>query len=319
VQAPSIDQIIAEGIPSARLRSVELGLSKASDPDIEGTLYHNVSHAGPDAPNPPEYDPKSAFNRLFADVGSAADPKADLLAQVRGSVLDAVLEDATSLRARLGASDKLRIDQHMAGVRALELQLKNPPVGAVSCQPPAAPALGADQNRQATRERNQLMSELMAVALSCDLTRVVSYMFAAPAAHVYLPDVNLNHDFHNYYNHDAAQQEGVHQGVVFEMTCLADFLTRLQSQQEGAGSVLDSSLIYATSEVSAGLSHEHVEFPVLFAGGAGGKLKGDLHVRASDDNYTKALVTCAALMGVATAGIGKDEGRATEGIAALLA
>ena len=55
------------------------------------------------------------------------------------------------------------------------------------------------------------------------------------------------------------------------------------------------------------------------AGKAGGRLRGDVHVRASGDNYTKALVTVANLMGVTPSGIGVDTGRATQGIGELLA
>jgi hypothetical protein len=319
VQAPSIDQIVAKGVASARFRSIEIGLSKCSDPDISGTLYHNVSHSGPDAPNPPEYDPQAVFNRLFAGLSTGPDPRAAILAQAHSSVLDAVLEDARQLRPRLGASDQMRLDQHLDGIRGLEKQILTPvDPGVVTCKPPAKPTLGPDVSRQATRARNQVMAELIAMALACDLTRVVSYMFAPAAGHVYLPDVNLNHDFHDYYNHDATQQAGVHTGVAFEMECFAAFLQRLDSLTEGTGTMLDQCLVYATSDVSSGQRHDHVEFPALFAGKAGGRLRGDVHVRASGDNYTKALVTVANVMGVTTSGIGIDAGRATEGIAGLL-
>src|SRR5260370_39992341 len=101
------------------------------------------------------------------------------------------------------------------------------------------------------------------------------------------------------------------------MECFLAFFQRLGSLTEGAGTMLDQSLIYATSDVSSGLRHEHLEFPVLMAGKAGGRLRGDVHVRANGDNYTKALVTAANLMGVTTNGIGIDAGRATEVIAGL--
>jgi len=319
VQAPSIDQIIAQGITSARYRSIEVGLSKCSDPDISGTLYHNVSHSGPDAPNPPEYDPQSVFNRLFLGVSAGPDPKTALTAKARSSVLDAILEDARILRPRLGVSDQSRLDQHLEGIRGLERQLQSPDTIATTCQAPAKPTLGPDMNQQATRERNRVMSQLIALALACDLTRVFSFMLAPAAGHVYFPDVNLNHDFHNYYNHDAAQQEGVHQGVVFEMECFAAFLKEMKALPEGNGTLLDQSLIYATSDVSSGLRHDHLEFPVLMAGKAGGRLHGDIHVRASGDNYSKALVTVANLMGVTTTGIGIDAGRATAGFESQLA
>jgi hypothetical protein len=317
VQAPSIDQIVAKAIPSARFRSIEVGLSKCSDPDISGTLYHNVSHGGPDAPNPPDYDPQSIFNRLFTGI-STTDPKAALIAQARTSVLDAVLEDARLLRPRLGAEDRTRLDQHLDAVRGLEKQIQVPATGTPVCQPPAKPTLGPDLGHEATRARNLVMSDLVALALACDLTRVFSIMLAPAAGHVYLPDVNLNHDFHDYYNHDANQQAGVHTGVVFEMQCLVAFLQRLDSLTEGSATLLDQSLVYATSDVSSGLRHEHLEFPVLLAGKAAGRLKGDVHVRAANDNYTKALVTAATAMGVVTGGIGLDAGRATDVVAGLL-
>jgi len=63
---------------------------------------------------------------------------------------------------------------------------------------------------------------------------------------------------------------------------------------------------------------EHLEFPVLMAGKAAGRLKGDVHVRLPNDNCTKALVTVATAMGVTTGGIGLAEGRATEVIPGLL-
>jgi len=201
VQAPSIDQIIAQGIPSARFRSIEVGLSKCSDPDISGTLYHNVSHSGPDAPNPPEYDPQNVFNRLFLGLSAGGpDPKAALVAQARSSVLDAVLEDARQLRPRLGVSDQGRLDQHLEGIRGLERQLASSDSSAATatCRAPTKPTLGPDVSRQATRERNQVMSQLIALALACDLTRVFSFMLAPAAGHVYFPDASLNHDFHDY-------------------------------------------------------------------------------------------------------------------------
>jgi len=317
VQAPSIDQIIANGVTSAKFKSIEVGLSKCSDPDISGTLYHNVSHSGPDAPNPPDYDPQSIFNRLFTGI-DVTDPKAALLAQAHTSVLDAVLEDARLLRPRLGASDQARLDQHLEGIRGLEKEIQIPPTGTPMCQPPTKPTLGPDLNHEATRARNLVMSDLIALALACDLTRVFSFMFAPAAGHVYLPDANLNHDFHNYYNHDATQQDGVHTGVVFEMECFLAFLQRLDALSEGSGTILDQSLIYATSDVSSGLRHEHLEFPVLMAGKAAGHLKGDVHVRLANDNYTKALVTVATAMGVTTGGIGLAEGRATDVVPGLL-
>ena len=76
--------------------------------------------------------------------------------------------------------------------------------------------------------------------------------------------------------------------------------------------------MYATSDVSSGFNHSHTEFPALFAGKAGGKLRGDVHVRANGESYSTALVTVTQAMGLALDGVGVAEGRATSGIGALL-
>ena len=108
--------------------------------------------------------------------------------------------------------------------RGLERQLASTGSSAATatCRAPAKPTLRPGHQPSSHPRRNQVMSELIALALACDLTRVFSFMLAPAAVYVYFPDVSLNHDFHDYYNHDAAQQEGVHQGVIFEMECFAD-------------------------------------------------------------------------------------------------
>ena len=68
-----------------------------------------VSHKGPNAKNVPDYDPKSVFNRLFTGGTTTTMPdQATKLANVRKSVLDAVLADGTNLQKKLGTADKQR-------------------------------------------------------------------------------------------------------------------------------------------------------------------------------------------------------------------
>src|SRR5260370_37203941 len=71
------------------------------------------------------------------------------------------------------------------------------------------------------------------------------------------------------------------------MECFLAFFQRLGSLTEGAGTILDQSLIYTTSDVSSGLRHEHLEFPELMAGKAAGGLKGGRHRRAAGGNTTE--------------------------------
>jgi hypothetical protein len=87
------------------------------------------------------------------------------------------------------------------------------------------------------------------------------------------------------------------------------------------GTLLDEVGVLATSEVSAGWSHDMRDFPVLLAGGGGGALKGDVHVgaTASQRTMSEVLLTVANAYGAGMSSLGADESRATTGVSAVLA
>ena len=82
----------------------------------EGTTLLYLSHRGPDAPNPPEYDPAKVFERLF---GRGRGGPGDL----GKSVLDVVSEDTRRLGAALGQAIDAGSDQHLDSIRELERRL----------------------------------------------------------------------------------------------------------------------------------------------------------------------------------------------------
>ena len=69
---PSIDQVAAAVLGRRTpFRSLEVGVSRQVT-ENEGTTLLYLSHRGPDAPNPPEYDPERLFDRLFGAAGRPA-------------------------------------------------------------------------------------------------------------------------------------------------------------------------------------------------------------------------------------------------------
>src|SRR5687767_7239089 len=110
---PSIDQVAAEVIGKGTpFKSLEVGVSRQVT-ENEGTTLLYLSHRGPDAPNPPEYDPARVFDRLFG-AGLARER------ELGRSVLDAVAEDARTLTRKVGGKDRRRIDQHLENIREIE-------------------------------------------------------------------------------------------------------------------------------------------------------------------------------------------------------
>lgn len=325
VRAASIDQVVADVISAgAPFRSLEVGVTPAT-PNGNPDSLHTVSHRGPNARNNPEFDPKAVFSRLFTGgtqptSGTGAD-QAARLNTVRKSVLDSVLQDGANLEKRLGAADKQRVEQHLEAIRAIELRLDStstPTTGLpAACGTAKAPTVGKDALSEAPPAVNTAMAELTSLALACEKTRVATFMFSLPAAHVYYRHLaaNMNDDFHDTICHtdpgDAANQPRVDAGVLYAMRCLNEFLLKLKGMPHGSGTLLDASLVYITSDTAWGKVHDRKEWPVLLAGKANGRLRGDEHHNYAGENLSRALLTVAQIMGSTKTQLGLDGGLAT--------
>ncbi|MFL5306165.1 MAG: DUF1552 domain-containing protein [Polyangia bacterium] len=346
VTAASVDQIIANVIGTgAPFKSIEVGVTPATPNGPQDSLA-TVSHKGPNAKNVPDYDPKSIFTRLFMGGGNnttgsggaggmgggSGISQATKLANVRKSVLDSVLNDGTALQKKLGSADKQRLQQHLDSIRAIEMRLMTSSSstgtggmgggsGTITipsvCASPTAPTAGKDTNSEAPPATNSAMCDLAMLALACDKTRVLSFVFSLPAAHVYYRHLgsNMNADFHDTICHgdpgDQSSQPRVDTGVHYAMTCLNEFLTKMQATSHGASNLLDQSLVLVTSDTAWGKIHTNTEWPVLLAGKAGGKLQGDGHYNFPGGNLSKALFTAAQIMGSTATSFGGGAGAVT--------
>src|SRR5690606_1037144 len=117
---------------------------------------------------------------------------------VRKSVLSAVMEDTIELRKRLGAEDRVRLDQHLTSIRELEqrlaVQLDKPPPAA-ACKGPGAPGADGVQGVEINvlKKRHQLMVDLAAAAIACDQTRVFNIFYSASLSNTVKEGVTNGH------------------------------------------------------------------------------------------------------------------------------
>lgn len=317
---PSIDQVIAErwaSDPATRtpFRSLELGVCRFRGSD-EGTTFQHLSHNGPNNVNPAEYDPLRLFNRLFGMPLSAQK------AAARKSVLDAVRGDVLALKQRVGTPDKLRLDQHLESIRSIELRLST---GPSMCRTPERPldSYPEPMGHEPIQEKNEILSDILAMALACDLTRVFSVLFSTCGAGTVFWQVGatlgLHPIAHNERDPGPELQPTLHAATVFTMKQLAYFLNRLRSTAEGAGNLLDSSAILCTTELSEGATHTNDEFPIILAGKAGGALKTGFHHRSTTrETSTKVLLTLLRALGDRRQSFGVDVAQTSEVVPALL-
>lgn len=306
---PSVDALVAEHWDGVTpFSSVEIGICR------KGPYESNSSwKRGGDVYNRHEPDPKALFDRLFGGgVGEGTDYSVLGNSRVLGrSMLDVVMEDATRLQARLGANDRQRMEQHLEGLRAIERRLED---WEVSCQQPETPAAidyGDDGSNEQKEAKSQLMSELLATALACDLTRIFSYEWSATQSEAVYWEVGVNQEQHQY-THDNSQGPGMQAIVRFTMQNFAYLAEALRQRPEGAGTVLDNTLILGTSEHAIAGAHNYEDHPFVLVGGAGGGIKAGLHWRhpspGSNLDAPKVLLTAVRAVGVEQESLGQAGG-----------
>ncbi|MEZ4315867.1 MAG: DUF1552 domain-containing protein [Myxococcota bacterium] len=200
----SVDQDAADHLHlnQTPFRSIEAAVCRFRGTD-EGSTFEHLSHNGPNNFNPSEYDPHTLWTRLF---GVPLDPGTD---RARLSVLDAVKDQTSHLERRLGTADKARLEQHLDSVRQLELRLTTLP-GA--CTPPADPGSYPDlAGIEQIEAKNLAMSELITMALACDLTRVFSLMFSSCGSGAIFSTVGMTDGMHLTCHTEPDPQPLVHQ------------------------------------------------------------------------------------------------------------
>jgi hypothetical protein len=298
---PSIDQMLASELHANKPVTV-LGVS---DNVIygEGPTLGYISHRGPEEPIPAERDPSRVFAQMFGsfDNTDAQDPKNRL----RASVLDAVRDDVSRLKNRLGARDRQRLDAHLTGISELRQRiLALAPEFSGACRLPDVPPSFVVGGGDDLRRCSDLMADMIAMGFACDLTRSASLQFTGSVGYTVFPGQSAGiHDL----THDAADvaQNNVHSTVLYTMECFSSLLQKMQAMPEGDTNVLHNSLWMGTSDLSEGFTHSSVNYPVVLAGAAGGALRtGGQHVRGNGRNTNDILMTVLRAMGSGRTSIG---------------
>jgi hypothetical protein len=314
---PSVDQIAADYFMNTAptpYRSLEVAVTRFRGTD-EGTTFQHLSHngslTGETNVNPSEESPQAFFNRLFGE-GANVDPFVNM---ARASVLDAVGEQISALQPKLGLRDKQRLEQHLSSIRDLEQRLQAP---LAECVKPGDPGEYPDaEGNEQMAEKNKAMTDLMAVALACQLTRSFSIMFSTCGSGCIMWPAGAT-DGQHYMNHtEAAPWTKQHLAMRFTMEQLAYFLERLRNTEEGDGSLLDHSSILVCTEHTEGWTHSQDDMPVLICGKGSGRLRGNYHHREVGGSTTRALITALRGAGLPLTDFGYEAGHVTSSIGEL--
>lgn len=279
----SADQLAAQAMGTqTKFASLEIGCERGGlagncDSGYSCAYSSAISWRTESTPVAKEVNPRLVFERLFGSSDSSDNAASRAIrARQNASILDFVMEDSAALRNRLGAKDARKLDEYLVGVREIEQRLvkferDNKVAGTVA--PSGVPSDFGEHIR--------LMGDMMILAFQADLTRVSTFMFANEGSNRSYPMVGVNEGHHEISHHgrDAHKLEMKRQIDLFHMQQLAYILQKMDSIQEGTGTLLDNSLLVFGAGISDGDRHNHDDLPILLAGSAGKSIATGRHLK----------------------------------------
>jgi hypothetical protein len=283
--ATTADQVAAQQIgKETRLPSLELAMDLLTvvgqcDNGYACVYQNNLSWSSPTTPLPAEAHPRIVFERLFGDGGSPADRQAEL--HKTASLLDWVSEDIVRLQKKLGPSDRSKVNQYLDTVREVERRIQKAEAQTAEStlpdldRPVGVPAAYADHAK--------LMFDLQTLAMQGDVTRVITFQLARETSNRTYPEIGVSEP-HHPLTHNGGNPEKlakVAQINAFHVSLFAYYLEKLKATPDGDGSLLDHSVILYGSGMGNPDKHDHVNLPILVAGGPSQR-KGGRHIRYAE-------------------------------------
>src|SRR5512140_824213 len=302
----SIDRYLARTVGAgAPFKHVYLG-AMANQNNASGDKF--VSYPSPGTTVAPEDDPHAAFARIFA---SAAPPPTGDPGLDRASILDTALADLNDLRSQLGDAEKAKLDLHTDALRDVEQRIKAVPPPASCGNAPAS--LGNVDGTKLyepglfpTVLTAQL--DLMVQAMACGMTQVgvvqasqhtsELIMSRFPGTPMYTPSYDMrSHQASHYGQSSDPKYLSYTEQRTWFVSQLAYLMDQLKQRPEGAGTMLDNTIVLFCTEISDGNTHSHDDMPFILAGGAGGAYKTGRMVDVGYRRHADMLVSIARAMG----------------------
>jgi hypothetical protein len=313
----SVDQVAARALgEKTRLASFELGCEESRtvgncDSGYSCAYTNSISWRSDTTPNPPETNPRMAFERLFGAGDAPLDAEARARRALdRRSVLDVVAERGRSLTRDLGPADRRKLDEYLTGVREIERQVERAEADAREIPPPFEKPAGIPAE---FADYVKLMFDLQLAAFQADLTRIVTFMVGREGSLQSYPEIGVP-DSHHPLTHHRAQPDLVERVTkinVFHVELFAHFVGRLAATRDGESTLLDRVAVVYGSGLSDGDRHTHEDLPALVVGGG---LKTGRHLVAPPETpMTNLFLTLLDHLGVEAESLGDSTGRLSLG------
>jgi hypothetical protein len=331
----SFDQLLAQSLKNTTaLPSLELAIGFTSG---GGGVAPSLSQVN-GVFLPGERNPVAAYQRLASRVSTGPMARdlvsADGALRAQRSLLDSLRADAAGFRSRLGSAERPKLDLYLQSVRDLEKGLGTlatdlaaapacgkmlPPAGAPGSPGTAGAATFAARVNDMPKV-NRLFSDVMAMALGCDITRVISMMWGGGESAEPVDFIGMK-DWHGVSHGDPNGLPGqqitrMQAYLAGEVTYLVEKLRKMSAPgAAGAedGTLLDSTVVVFgtqngnTNQVNfAKEDHPRWNAPMVLAGRCGGALapEGRL-LDARGANHNDVYLAIARAFGLTLKTVGE--------------
>jgi len=274
----SIDQVVAKQIgQDTPLPSIELatedftGYVGGCSPGFSCAYMNTISWSSPTTPLPMETNPRAAFERIFGEPGTSGERLARV--QKQRSILDSISAEAGELQRGLGTRDRARLGDYLDNVREIERRIQR--AESHKSESTLDAPVGVPDSFD---EHVGLMFDLVAAAWQADVTRVFTFMMSRELSQRTYPAIGVTEQHHSISHHqNNAEKMAICVKInTYYVEMYAKFLAKLQSTEDGDGTLLDHSLVVYGAGMGDSNAHASDPLPIVFAGGGVGR--GHRHV-----------------------------------------
>jgi hypothetical protein len=252
----SLDMLLADRVGGeTRFRNLATGNGAPISYNNKGIALPKIS------------TPRKLFDMLFHQQSAKQRQAMGQSIDTDRSILDSVVQDAKSLKTKLGAHDKDKFEEYLTALRATEEQLASDRSWIEKPKPVAPRNPFAATDDEAPHDF-ELFYDVIGLAVQTDSSRIYTYQM--PGGNGFLPIDGVTTAYHTLTHH-GRKPEFVHQlGLVdqWRFSQLARLLKFLkQTKDVGGRPLLDTTVVMFASGMADASVHSPRNVPVLLAGG----------------------------------------------------
>ena len=273
----SMDQIIASQIGhQTAISSLVLGIepNELRLEDGLSMIYgSSVSWVSPTKPATKEIYPSRTFARLVGDGSGRA---------LDRSILDEVRNDSQSLRPKISRHDNVKLTEYFESIRDIEKRIERAAKEEriegwrPTLTQPDMPR-PANELPQNVPDHMKLMLDLIVLAFQMDKTRIATLMLNNDLSQMnfkFLEGVQGALHLDLTHNGRAADKEAMYLKTnQYHVEQFAYLTQRMKEINEGDGTLLDHSILVATSSLFDGDAHSANHLPFLITGKGNGTIR----------------------------------------------